>query len=58
MGYEAMREQTLARQKEMGIVPADTELPPVNPIGTPGDPPAARTASRSRRWTSPGRGIR
>jgi arylsulfatase A-like enzyme len=37
MGYEAVREQTLARQKQMGIVPADTELPPVNPIGTPGD---------------------
>ena len=35
MGYEAIREQTLARQKEMGIVPAGTELPPVNPIGTP-----------------------
>jgi len=35
MGYEALREQTLARQKEMGIVPSDTELPPVNPIGTP-----------------------
>ena len=35
MGYEAMREQILARQKQMGIVPADTELPPVNPIGTP-----------------------
>jgi arylsulfatase A-like enzyme len=35
MGYEAVREQTLARQKEMGIVPQDTELPPVNPIGTP-----------------------
>jgi arylsulfatase A-like enzyme len=34
-GYEAMREQTLARQKELGIVPADTELSPVNPIGTP-----------------------
>jgi len=34
-GYEALREQTLARQKEMGIVPADTELPPLNPIGTP-----------------------
>ena len=34
MGYEAMREQTLARQKEMGLVPADTELPPLNPIGT------------------------
>ena len=37
MGYEAMREQTLARQKEMGIVPRDTELPPLNPIGTPAD---------------------
>ena len=35
MGYEAIREQTLARQKQMGIVPADTELPPINPIGTP-----------------------
>jgi arylsulfatase len=35
MGYEAMREQTLARQKELGIVPADTDLPPLNPIGTP-----------------------
>ncbi len=33
-GYEAMREQTLARQKQMGLVPADTELPPLNPIGT------------------------
>ena len=36
-GYEAMREETLARQKKMGIVPADTELPPLNPIGTPQD---------------------
>ncbi|MGW4386495.1 arylsulfatase [Streptomyces sp. NPDC004685] len=35
MGYEAMRTQTLARQKELGLVPANTELPPVNPIGTP-----------------------
>ena len=35
MGYEAMREQTLARQKQMGLVPAHTELPPINPIGTP-----------------------
>ncbi len=34
MGYEAMREETLARQKELGIVPDDTELPPINPIGT------------------------
>jgi arylsulfatase len=37
MGYEALREQTLARQREMGIVPPDTELPPINPIGTPAD---------------------
>jgi arylsulfatase A-like enzyme len=34
MGYEAMREQTLARQKKMGLIPQDTELPPLNPIGT------------------------
>ena len=51
MGYEAMREQTLARQKELGIVPPDTELPPINPIGTPETRTRARTASRSRRWT-------
>ena len=35
MGYEAIREEILARQKRMGIVPDDTELPPINPIGTP-----------------------
>ena len=35
MGYEAIREQTLARQKDMGIVPPNTGLPPLNPIGTP-----------------------
>jgi arylsulfatase A-like enzyme len=34
MGYEAIREQTLARQKELDIVPKDTEVPPINPIGT------------------------
>ena len=34
IGYEAMREQTLARQKQLGIVPAETEVPPINPIGT------------------------
>ena len=33
MGYEAIREQTLANQRKLGIVPADTELPPLNPIG-------------------------
>ncbi len=35
MGYEAIREQTLARQKQLGLVPADTAVPPINPIGTP-----------------------
>jgi arylsulfatase len=35
MGYEAIRQQTLARQKELGIVPDSTGLPPINPIGTP-----------------------
>ncbi|MFG2234243.1 sulfatase-like hydrolase/transferase [Streptomyces sp. NPDC048723] len=34
-GYEAMREGILARQKQMGLVPANTELPPLNPIGSP-----------------------
>jgi arylsulfatase len=34
MGYEAIREETLARQKKMGIVPENTELPQINPIGT------------------------
>ena len=36
IGYEAMRDQILARQKALGIVPADTQLPPINPIGVPG----------------------
>jgi arylsulfatase A-like enzyme len=35
MGYEELRAQTLARQKQLGLVPADTELPPLNPVGTP-----------------------
>ena len=35
IGYEAVRETILARQKELGIVPANTELPPINPIGSP-----------------------
>ncbi len=34
-GYEAMREETLARQKALGLIPPGTELPPINPIGTP-----------------------
>ncbi|HTZ45189.1 MAG TPA: arylsulfatase [Jatrophihabitans sp.] len=34
-GYEKVREQVLARQQELGIVPPGTELPPINPLGTP-----------------------
>ena len=32
MGYEAIREQILARQKAMGLVPQTTELSPINPL--------------------------
>ncbi|MDV6245784.1 arylsulfatase [Rhodococcus opacus] len=34
-GYEAMRAEILARQKEMGLIPPGTELPALNPIGGP-----------------------
>ena len=34
-GYEAIRADILARQKEMGILPEDTELSPINPHGEP-----------------------
>lgn len=30
-GWDAVREETFARQREMGIVPADSTLPPRNP---------------------------
>jgi arylsulfatase A-like enzyme len=35
MGYERYRELVLERQKQMGIVPENTSLSPINPIGTP-----------------------
>jgi len=31
-GYDKLREETLARQIKMGIVPEGTELPPMNPM--------------------------
>ena len=34
-GYEAIRSDILARQKEMSILPEDTELSPINPHGEP-----------------------
>ncbi len=35
-GYEAIRPQILARQKELGLLPDDTELSGINPHGEPG----------------------
>ena len=57
MGYEAIREQILARQKEMGIVPPGTELSPSTRSALPRPGPAPM-ASHSRRSTSCGRGAR
>ncbi len=34
-GYEAIRAEILERQKELGLLPADTELSPINPHGEP-----------------------
>jgi arylsulfatase len=34
MGYEKYREIVLERMKKMGILPENTDLPPINPIGT------------------------
>lgn len=31
-GYESYRAETLANQKRLGLVPSDTELPPINPM--------------------------
>jgi arylsulfatase len=35
MGYEAIRPGILARQNELGILPEDTDLSPINPHGEP-----------------------
>jgi arylsulfatase A-like enzyme len=35
-GYEAIREEILERQKEIGLLPEGTELSPINPHGEPG----------------------
>ena len=37
MGYERYREIVLERQKKMGLVPENTELSPINPLGTSAD---------------------
>lgn len=35
MGYEEIRKKILANQKKMGLLPASTELSPINPHGEP-----------------------
>ncbi len=34
-GYEAIRDAILARQKQLGLLPEDTQLSPINPHGEP-----------------------
>jgi arylsulfatase A-like enzyme len=45
MGYEAIRAGILAKQKELGLLPADTELSPINPHGEP-----ERTGPEGQPW--------
>ena len=49
--------EILARQKELGLLPEDTELSPINPHGEPHGH-RARRASRGRCSTRSGRGTR
>ncbi|MFN8027466.1 MAG: arylsulfatase [Acidimicrobiia bacterium] len=44
-GYEAIRDGILARQKELGLLPEDTELSPINPHGEPN-----RTSADGKPW--------
>jgi len=44
-GYEAMRVGILQRQIELGLLPADTQLSPINPHGEP-----ARTGPDGQPW--------
>ena len=44
-GYEAIREQILARQKELGLLPEETELSQINPHGEP-----AKTSPDGKPW--------
>ncbi len=43
MGYEAIREQLFERQKQMGVIPAEAELSPINPY-------AQTTGPHGQRW--------
>ncbi len=55
MGYEAAREQILARQKELGIVPATPSCRRSTRSARRRTGPGRR-ARHSRRWTTPSRG--
>ena len=44
-GYEAIRDRILARQKELGLLPAETQLSPINPHGEPN-----RTSPDGQPW--------
>lgn len=44
-GYEAIRDGILQRQKELGLLPGDTELSPINPHDEP-----ARTSPAGKPW--------
>ena len=58
MGYEAMREQTLARQKQLGYRPGRHRTPADQPDRHAPRPAPDPTGSHSRRWTTPSRGTR
>jgi len=44
-GYESIRSEILEREIELGLLPADTELSPINPHGEP-----ARTGPKGQPW--------
>jgi len=44
-GYEAIRDEIFARQKQLGLLPDDTELSPINPHGEP-----QRTSPDGKPW--------
>ena len=50
-GWDAQRERTFARQKELGVIPADAELPPVTPRSRPGTTcPTSSSRCSPARW--------
>jgi arylsulfatase A-like enzyme len=56
-GYEAVRPAILARQKELGLLPAETELSDINPHGEPGITGPAGQAWPQLDWVRPWDGL-